>query len=71
MSRENIAAYTAPGTTYPEYVSVNKEEDGRVSVTVRGPAVETDGGLVEGKQATMHFPSMMAYMAAMLPATSD
>lgn len=34
---ENITAYTAPGATYPEYVSIN-ERDGQVEITVRAPA---------------------------------
>lgn len=32
---ENIFAYTAPGTTYPGYVSINRDANGDVSVTVR------------------------------------
>ncbi len=32
----NIFAYTAPGSEYPGYVSINRTKDGDVSVTVRG-----------------------------------
>lgn len=38
--RKNIYAFTEPSGPYPAYVSVNCEADGRLSVTVRGPAVE-------------------------------
>jgi hypothetical protein len=40
--RENIFAHTDPGTNYPQYVSINKEEDGKISLTVRS-AVWGDG----------------------------
>lgn len=33
--REHIAAYTEPGCSYPAYISVNSEPEGKVSVTVR------------------------------------
>jgi hypothetical protein len=33
--RRNIYAFTEPSGSYPGYVSVNVEADGRVSVTVR------------------------------------
>ena len=36
---ENIAAYTAPGASYPPYISVNWKGD-EVTVTVRSPAKE-------------------------------
>lgn len=32
---DNILAYTAPGTDYPGYVSINRTPDGDVEVTVR------------------------------------
>lgn len=35
--RQCLFAYTAPGADYPEYVSINREDDGRVTITVRGP----------------------------------
>jgi len=43
---KNIFAYTAPGADYPEFLSINREDDGRVTVTVRGPSqrVETTEG---------------------------
>lgn len=34
---KNIAAYTIPGITYPEYVSINERGD-LVEITVRNPA---------------------------------
>lgn len=33
--RENIFAYTPPGADMPPYISINHEENGNVSVTVR------------------------------------
>jgi hypothetical protein len=33
----NLFAYTAPGADYPEYISINREDDGRITITVRGP----------------------------------
>jgi hypothetical protein len=40
MNDKNIAAYTAPGVTYPGYVSIN-ERGNQVEVTVRSPASPT------------------------------
>jgi hypothetical protein len=34
----NIFAYTAPGGNYPEYISVNTDDEKNVMFTVRGPA---------------------------------
>lgn len=34
---KNLFAYTAPGATYPEFVSVNEHQDGRVTIDVRSP----------------------------------
>lgn len=33
--RTNLYAYTEPQGSFPAYVSVNREEDGRVTLTVR------------------------------------
>lgn len=41
MERTNIAAYTAEGSSYPEYLSINREPNGMVSVTVRSPPGDT------------------------------
>ena len=35
---QNIYAYTANTNPYPEYVSLNKMPDGRISLSVRAPA---------------------------------
>ena len=35
--RQNIAAYTALGNSYPPYISINREEDGSVTIHVRAP----------------------------------
>lgn len=32
---KNIFAYTAPGSNYPGYVSINRTPDGDVTITVR------------------------------------
>jgi hypothetical protein len=40
MSRENLFAYTTPGSFYPSFLSINREENGNVSVTVRSEAKE-------------------------------
>jgi hypothetical protein len=36
--KKNIFAHTDPGCNYPQYVSVNREESGEVSLTVRSAA---------------------------------
>lgn len=36
VQQKNIFAYTAPGSEYPEYVSLN-EREGSVVLTLRGP----------------------------------
>ena len=33
---DNIFAYTAPGADMPPYLSINREKNGNVGVTVRG-----------------------------------
>src|SRR6266403_4895187 len=38
----NVFAYTALGSNYPEYLSVNANEDSTVEITVRSPK-KTDG----------------------------
>jgi len=39
----NIFAYTAPGSEYPGYVSINREPDGNVTITVRAaPTIHED-----------------------------
>lgn len=35
--RVNLFAYTELGSNYPGYISINRGEDGSVSVTVRAP----------------------------------
>lgn len=36
--RHNVFAYTAPGVNYPQFISINREENGEVSITVRSAA---------------------------------
>lgn len=38
----NVFAYTAPGCNYPEYISLNVDEQGNLTVTVR-PEPAGDG----------------------------
>jgi len=45
---KNIAAYTAPNSFYPEYVSINRKGDD-VEITVRGPHQVVNGVAVCGK----------------------
>ena len=46
----NLAYYTAPGSNYPAFISVNEQDDGQVEITVRSTP-EADG--TEGVQASV------------------
>lgn len=46
----NIYAYTAPGSSYPEYLSVNVNEDSTVEITVRS---KRNGVVACGDTATI------------------
>lgn len=35
--RTNLFAWTDPDPSYPQFVSLNREEDGRTTLTVRSP----------------------------------
>lgn len=50
----NIYAYTATQHPFPEYVSLNRESDGRITITVRGPAkrVQTHARETQGLHDT-------------------
>jgi hypothetical protein len=50
--RENISAYTAPGSNYPSFVSVNLVDNQEVEIMVR-PEVQTDGRCGEGASMKM------------------
>ena len=43
-----LAAYTKPGASYPGYVNISREDDGTVSLFVRGDPTITDGAYVCG-----------------------
>ena len=45
---DNIFAYTAPGGSYPGYVSINCDKDGNVAVTVREASTVREGVYVCG-----------------------
>lgn len=55
--RRNLFAYTVPGSNYPEYISINKEDDGLVSVTVRS-AVKLEGAC--GETSVIYLPAHVA-----------
>ena len=42
----NLFAYTAPGGSYPGYVSINQDTDGNVTVNVRGAPTVKEGVFV-------------------------
>jgi hypothetical protein len=51
----NVFAYTAPGAGFPEYLSVNRLENGRVRVTVRARRPDGVGpGLHRGREELQH-----------------
>jgi hypothetical protein len=54
----NVFAYTAEGALYPEYISVDRREDGNITVTVRGPKVRQVGDkyFVPGQTVAMTLP---------------
>lgn len=57
MTRENIFAWTdTADATCPQYISVNREEDGRVSVSVRGPPRQVGSILHPGYTGEMTLP---------------
>lgn len=39
---QNIFAYTSLDTLYPEYVSINEQDDGSITIDVRGPVTPPD-----------------------------
>lgn len=47
MTHLNVFAYTAGGASYPPFVSLNVEDDGRVTLHVRSPA-KADGSCGDG-----------------------
>jgi len=46
--KKNVFAYTAPGASYPGYVSINRTEGGDYEVTVRAAPTVRDGGYICG-----------------------
>ena len=45
---DNVFAYTAPGSQYPGYVSINRDQNGDITVTVREAARVREGVYVCG-----------------------
>ena len=47
--RENVYAMTAPGSNYPEYISINSTDDPTLfTVTIRSPPATRDGAYICG-----------------------
>lgn len=42
----NLFAYTSPNNNYPGYVSINRKENGDVSITVRSEGQQTASEMV-------------------------
>ena len=50
----NLFAYTAPGASYPEYISVNRRKsDGMIEITVRS-AAKADGSCGDTGVIVLH-----------------
>ena len=46
---KNVHAYTAPGASYPEYISVNETDDPNLfTITVRSAPTKRDGSYICG-----------------------
>lgn len=56
---DNMFAYTAPGGTYPEYISVNIDDEQRVTVIVRS-AAKPDGACGDTSQITLSHEQLSA-----------
>lgn len=67
----NLAAYTAPGCNYPEFISINKEENGNISVTVRSPRKDdqTCGDIACIEIDEPHFDILLNYFQLRLAET--
>lgn len=65
-TRRCIFAYTADGALYPPFLSINREEDGRLTITVRGPRREPGtpdnpmSFVLAGREATITLPDDQA-----------
>ena len=55
-----VTAFTAVSPSYPAYLSVNRESDGRYVVSARGP----DGQSQHTSQVTMHKEELRAFFVA-------
>ena len=54
---DNLFAYTAPGTDYPGYVSINRTPEGDVAVTVREAPTVRENQFSEGMTVTFTVPA--------------
>ncbi len=61
MTPKNIHAYTPAGSSFPPYLSLNDEPDGRITLTVRSPAT-SDGNC--GLTAMIVLPEHEMYALA-------
>lgn len=48
---KNLAAFTAPSGIFPNFVSINAEDSGAVSITVREAIANAPGATPQPKQA--------------------
>ncbi len=46
MMNRNLFAYTTPTGTYPGYVSINRKENGDISIAVRSEGQQTASEMV-------------------------
>lgn len=57
---QNVFAYTENIPTYPEYLSINRQEDGRLTISVRGPLIKN--GIANDKGETFDTSGVTAEM---------
>lgn len=60
INPQNVFAYTANTPSYPEYVSVNRTHDGRLTISVRSPLIKD--GLANDKGETFDTAGVTAEM---------
>ena len=67
---KNVFAFTAPGTNYPEYISVNETEDpDKFTIDVRSPRKE-DGSCGDTSRVTLTMQQMDELAGAVIHAVT-
>lgn len=67
---KNVYAHTAPGASYPEYISVNETDDPNLfTVSVRSPAGD-DGSCGDTAQITLTMQQMEELAGAIIRANT-